>query len=160
MNLTPKQALRESWVQLLSRYRWDWFCTFTFREDKHPEAAFKSFKHFDACLNRYLYGRRWLDHPDRTTWVCALERQRRGTIHYHALMAAPGDLNQLARRLDWMDFWHKGMECGFSKIEAINAYNAVCRYVSKYVVKGGELELSPNLLVVDRTQGLLGAARP
>jgi hypothetical protein len=38
-----------------------------------------------------------------------------------------------------MDIWNE--LAGFARIEAIRDSTAVRRYVSKYVVKGGELEL-------------------
>ncbi|GAI41481.1 unnamed protein product, partial [marine sediment metagenome] len=52
------QALKDAWVTLLSRYHWDWFCTFTFRgEILHPEKASKTFDTLLCKINRALFGR-------------------------------------------------------------------------------------------------------
>jgi len=68
-------------------------------------------------------------------WVRALEYQRRGVIHYHALLAGVQEL----RRLSWMDLWNE--LAGYARIEPIRDGSVVRRYVSKYVAKGGELDL-------------------
>jgi hypothetical protein len=51
-----------------------------------------------------------------------------------------GDL----RRLYWMDRWHE--LAGYARIEPIESTAAVSRYVSKYVVKGGEIDLGGPLV--------------
>jgi hypothetical protein len=48
------------------------------------------------------------------------------------------------RRLTWMDIWQE--LAGYARIEPIRDRTAVRRYVSKYVVKGGELDLGGPLL--------------
>jgi hypothetical protein len=121
---------------LLGRWEWEWFCTFTFRDLVHPEAADKRFRVLLSQANRVLYGHRW--HKQQGAglrWVRALEYQKRDVIHYHALMAGVQDL----RRLTWMDRWHE--LAGYARIEPIDTADAVVRYVSKYVVKGGEIDL-------------------
>jgi hypothetical protein len=134
------RALRDDWVVFLRRWTWQWFCTFTFRDMVHPESANKRFHLFVSKINRELYGQRWFKKGKGVLWVRALEYQRRGVIHYHALFAGVHDL----RRLTWMDTWNE--LAGFARIEAIRDTMAVRRYVSKYVVKGGELDLGGPLL--------------
>jgi len=58
-------------------------------------------------------------------------------------MSAVVDLNTLARRLSWMDDW--AVLAGFAKIEAIADQVAAVKYVTKYVVKGGDIDVSENL---------------
>jgi hypothetical protein len=136
--------LAESWTSFLSRYHWDWFCTFTFREAPHPEAADKLFRFWLSELNRSLYGRRWAAHPDGGVyWVRALEWQKRDVLHYHALLGDVKDLNESAKRLHWMDRWNE--LAGFAKIEVPHGRGAVAAYVAKYVAKGGEIDVSVNL---------------
>jgi len=133
-----RQDHQAAWQEFLGRWEWDWFCTFTFRgESVHPEKADKAFRHFVNIINRTLYGSRWFEHGDGIRWLRALEIQRRGVIHYHALL---GDhkLHDL-RRLTYMDKWDE--IAGFARIEAIRSSVAVMRYVSKYVLKDGEIEL-------------------
>lgn len=124
-----------------------WFCTFTFTEDVHPERAAKLFRLFVRRLNRKIYGRHFERRGlEGVFWVLAWEYQRRGVLHFHALFGDVRDLNSLARRLDWMDAWHGfGPPAGFARIEAINDQHAVRDYVTKYVVKGGQIDLSRSL---------------
>jgi hypothetical protein len=136
----PMRALQDAWIGFLRQWAWQWFCTFTFRDMVHPESAEKRFRPFVSKINRELYGPRWFKKGKGILWVRALEFQRRGVIHYHAMFAGVQDL----RRLTWMDIWNE--LAGFARIEAIRDTTAVRRYVSKYVVKGGELDLGGPLL--------------
>ena len=130
--------LTPAWVNLLGRWRWDWFATLTFRGDTvHPEAADKRFRIWISKINRSLYGPRWSKQKKGIRWVRALELQRRGVIHFHALLGGDG-LSEL-RRLSWMDEWDK--LAGWARIEPPRSSEAVRAYCSKYVVKGGEIDL-------------------
>jgi hypothetical protein len=60
-----RQALRDAWIAFLGRWEWEWFCTFTFRDLVHPEAADKRF--------RVLFGHHWHKHGAGLRWVRALE---------------------------------------------------------------------------------------
>jgi hypothetical protein len=136
-----------AWRDFISRFPMQWFCTFTFTDSVHPERAGKLFRLFVRRLNRYLYG----SHYERKGkqgifWVLAWEYQKRGVLHFHALMGDVEDLNGRARRLDWMDRWHAfGPPAGFARIEEIENQSAVQSYVTKYVVKGGQIDLSMSL---------------
>ena len=74
------------------------------------------------------------------------EPQRRGVIHFHALMAGVGDV----RRLGVMDEWDR--IAGFARIAEPEQHDAVAKYVSKYVVKGGEIDMGGPLVPVDDGQ--------
>ena len=142
------QELKDAWIALLAPFSFQWFCTFTFATNVHPEQGFKTFRRFSNELNRRLYGRRW----ERSAhggvfWIVALERQKRGVVHFHALLGAVDDLNGMANRFEWMKRWQA--LAGFARIEAIRDNQAARRYVTKYVVKGGDIEFSKNL---DRSQ--------
>lgn len=141
--------LATNWIVFLDRYRFDWFFTGTFREAIHAEEADKRWRRFTNDLNRQLYGRRWMRRPHGGIyWARASERQRRGVLHFHALMGDWQGLDEKARRLTWMDNWND--LAGFAQIERIVDETAVRRYLSKYVVKDGEIELSDNLADYDR----------
>jgi hypothetical protein len=133
-----------------------WFCTFTFQESVHPERAMKLFRLFIRRLNRALYG----SHFERkgqqgVYWVLAWEYQKRGVLHFHALIGDVEDLNTRARRLDWMRQWEDfGSPAGFSRIEAIESQDAVRDYVTKYVAKGGQIDLSRSLKSFAQQQAL------
>lgn len=143
-SLLCKAAVRDGYIELCGRYCWDWFCTMTFADPVHPESAAKRWRYWVSCLNRGIFGRHW----QRTKhggvyWVRSSEYQQRGVLHYHALMSAIADLNTLAWRLSWMDNW--GELAGFAKIEAISDQVAAVKYVTKYVVKGGDIDICDNL---------------
>ena len=149
-----RQALRDAWIALLGRWEWEWFCTFTFRDLVHPEAADKRFRVLISQANRVLYGHRWHKKGEGIRWVRALEYQKRDVIHYHALFAGVQDL----RRLTWMDSWHE--LAGYARIEPIESTAAVSRYVSKYVVKGGEIDLGGPLVPAELPLFAQAAFRP
>src|SRR5262245_66093503 len=60
VSATPvdRETLRDAWITLLGRWEWEWFCTFTFRDLVHPEAADKRFRVLISQANRVLYGQR------------------------------------------------------------------------------------------------------
>jgi len=69
------------------------------------------------------------------TWARGLELQRRGTIHFHVLVAGVGDV----RRLTIMDEWAR--LAGWARIRPVEHQDRVAKYVSKYVAKGGEIDV-------------------
>jgi len=136
------------WEGLLDRYAWDWFGTFTFREEVHPEAADKLYRVWASKLNRKLAGRNWAKRPTQTArWARGLEWQKRGVLHYHALLYTRQGLNQQAMRFDWMREWEQ-LGGGISRILPCDGAKRVRAYIAKYCGKGGEVDLSPNLPIV------------
>lgn len=137
--------LPAAWAELMGRHEWEWFVTLTFRESKHPEAADKCWRYWVRCLDRSLLGPRALrDHPERgTVWVRGLEWQRRDVVHFHALMQWEGGLDTKAGRFDWMREWER-IGGGMARIFPVRSQVEAARYVSKYVTKGGEVDLSPS----------------
>jgi hypothetical protein len=139
-----KSELRDAWVTFLSPVPFQWFATLTFETNVHPEEAFKKWRRFTNDLNREIYGRHWTKRPNAGVhWVVAVERQKRGVVHLHAMLGDHRNLDLLARRLTWMDRWHA--IAGYARIESIKSDEAAIRYVTKYVIKDGEIEFSPNL---------------
>jgi hypothetical protein len=136
-------AVRTGWIVLLNQYTWDWFITMTFREPTHPESADKRWRLWVSMINRQLWGPRWAKKKQSVTWVRALELQKRGVIHYHALMSHPKDLNLILSRFAQMQ--NLNTIAGFARIFPPRSVDAVISYCSKYVIKGGEIECSPYL---------------
>ena len=138
-------ALKEGWREFLARYPWIWFCTFTFAQEVHPEAADKRFRVWASKLSRSLYGPRWHKKRSGVYWIRALEFQRRGVIHYHALIGgarvakADERLARADRRL-WEREWLE-VGRGFARVEAPRCIGSVSGYCAKYVAKGGEIDL-------------------
>jgi hypothetical protein len=146
-------GLRDAWVKLLGEFHWDLFGTLTFRNDTHPEAALKLFRLFVSQLNRKLYGPRWSKHGKGIGWCVALERQLRGVLHLHCLLAEP-ELTRLLKS-SWFKengHWANALNeswnalAGFARIEPIKHAELVAGYVSKYVIKGGEIDLGGPLM--------------
>ena len=133
---------RDGWIHFLSGYQWDWFTSQTFRTPTHPEAADKAFRMWISQINRSMWGPRWFKKNKSVYWVRALEWQKRNVLHFHALISHPEhDLNDIQKRLYWMDRWND--IAGYARIEKPTSADAVTRYVTKYLVKDGDLELSP-----------------
>jgi len=155
------QPLTDAWQDFIARFPMNWFCTFTFTDSVHPERAGKLFRLFIRKLNRYLYG----SHFERkghagVFYVLASEYQKRGVLHFHALIGDVEDLNARARRLDFMDLWLGfGPPAGIARIEEIKNQDAVRGYVTKYVTKGGQIELSPSLRSFAQQQPLSNPTR-
>ncbi len=141
---SEKRRLWDAWADFLQPFAFQWFATLTFETNVHPEAAMKRWRRFTNDINRKLYGRRWMNRDDGGIyWVVAIERQKRGVVHLHALMGDHHDLNKITRRLYWMDKWSE--MAGFARIEAVRNDDAALRYVTKYVIKDGDIEFSRNL---------------
>lgn len=147
----PSDELASAYAEMLSRQSWHWFVTLTFkpkhegpRGGVHPEKADKAFRLLASCINRECFGKNWHRRPHGgVVWARGQEFHRSGAIHFHAVMAAPAvDLNSLTRRMDWVDWWWR--EFGIARIEPPQSQQDVCDYVSKYVVKDGEVDFSPN----------------
>ena len=135
---------RDGWIGFLSSYQWDWFTSQTFRNPTHPEAADKTFRMWISQINRTMWGPRWYKKKMSVYWVRALEWQKRDVLHFHALISHPEqDLNTLQSRLLWMDRWNQ--LAGYARITKPNSTEAVTRYVTKYLIKDGDLEMSPHM---------------
>ena len=86
----------------------------------------------------------WRKGKGLPVWVLGLERARPGArLHGHALLKLPD-------RIPWVDYrmarerWNQPN--GFIRIEQPRDQRHVRAYVSKYVVKGGDLELSDSFV--------------
>jgi hypothetical protein len=91
-------------------------------------------------MNRDMYGPRWSKHRRGVRWVRAQELQRRGAIHFHALLGGVSEL----RRLSWMDRWYE-LADGYARIEPPRDATAVRAYCAKDIVKGGEIDIDGEL---------------
>lgn len=81
-------------------------------------------------------------------WVLGVEQHQSGSFHAHAIIRWSDKLPDLDRRLGW-SLWFKdraegGFGHGLARIEPPRGQSDVAAYVAKYVVKGGEVYLSPS----------------
>lgn len=124
------RALQHAWgAWIESLARWEWYLTLTFRESVHPEAAGKRWEGFVRAVE---------GSTRQLRWVRALEVQRRGVIHFHALTAGMERLRYNAVRRQWT--W------GYSWIEPYQPGRGAHFYLGKYLAKGGEIDLSRSLV--------------
>ncbi|MGV7167772.1 rolling circle replication-associated protein [Xanthomonas citri] len=141
------------YAELLQRIPWQQFWTLTFRVEEagrtggvHPEKADKAFRYFVSCINREIYGTQWSIRQHAKgglQWARGQEFHKDGRLHFHAVTAAPtDDLNRLMSRYQWHEFWFK--EFGRNRIEAPRSQLDITGYVSKYVTKGGVVDVSKN----------------
>jgi hypothetical protein len=156
--LTPRRRhpLEQGWVEMISRTPWQWFGTYTFREEVHPEKADKLFRLWCALLDERHLGKRWRKHPERRLmWVRGLEWQKRGVLHYHALIRnLPAYRDGFDARQLAADEWDR--LAGFAYIVPVEEIGGVAGYISKYCSKGGEVDFSFNCT----TQARLFDGRP
>jgi len=148
---SARDRIADAYAGMLGGFNAHWFLTLTFRPKHesasggiHPEKADKAFRVLLSKVNRHIYGPRWHKRPDGgIAWARGQEFHKSGRIHFHAIASAPtADLNTLARRMDWVDWWWR--EFGIARIEKPLSREDVARYVSKYVMKDGEIDFSPN----------------
>lgn len=131
-------------MQLLGRYPWQWYCTLTFKVEKHPEAADKAFRYAINKLNKKIFGNNYARSKKLAVqWVRALEWQKRDVIHFHVLVTNVGTTSRDELKKLWEEF-------GFSKIDVYFDDGAI-EYVLKDIVKDGELDVS---LYIERTEQL------
>jgi len=142
-------ALNEAWVKFIERFEpYHWYATLTFKDEVSQGRAEKQFRRFIRIINETLHGKNYRVKGLGVSWVKAIERQRRGVLHFHVLIG--GDVWRL-RRFTFMDVWRQGafssngekrfQANGFAKIEKYNCKLGARHYLSKYVSKGGELDI-------------------
>lgn len=143
LRIVPTQ--REAWAEWLGMQPWDLFVTLTSEKQTHPEAMLKRWRYCANNLSTHLYGRRWEKRGLGVQWVCGLERTKQGWPHSHAVLRAPLVNARDRDQLDW-SYWQNWFTNtgGFCWMEPIRSQGDVLGYVTKYVVKDGELELSAN----------------
>jgi hypothetical protein len=144
----------EGWEALLDRYVWDWFATYTFKDEVHPERADKVFRVWMSKLQKSVAGASWYKRPsDTVRWARGLEWQKRGVLHYHVLLSHRLGLNQIATRKAWEQEWTRLTEA-FCSIYPCDSSGAVRAYIAKYCGKGGEVDLSQDLPTVEAGRAL------
>jgi len=141
-----KLDLQQAWMDFIKSFEpFQWYVTLTFKEPRHPESCDKAFYRWIRNINEYLYGRRYRENKKGVTWIKAIEYQRREVMHFHCLVGSP-ELYKL-KRLDFMKLWES--DCmntqeiinGYARIFKYDHSRGAINYCSKYVLKGGEVDL-------------------
>ncbi len=135
----------QAWAQFLDHdcFHWNWYGHFTFRDYPHIETACKAWDKFIHILNRECFGvRYWKDKSKGVTWARGTEDQKRGAVHFHAII---GNIPDRVRRMDYVDRWFE--VAGIARIYAYEKGRGAEFYMSKstYAWKRGEIDLSETL---------------
>jgi len=151
---SPKQpTLQEGWIEFIEGFEpYHWYVTLTFKNPVTNTRANKQFHRYIRRINETLFGKRYRDKGLGVPYVNARERQGRGVPHFHTLIG--GDVYKL-KRLSYMDLWHKGEGRkfngnGYARILPYDKEQGAKIYVSKYVVKGGEIDVNIPLSMYEK----------
>jgi len=160
---TTPGTLEEGWIQMADKYSpWYWYLHLTFKYFVEQEYAIRQFKRFIRLMNEKLHGKRFRGNGKRDSvckgipWINAIEYQRRGVLHFHALLGGESyKLNGKGGYPDmslYKDMWQYGFKKkngvfkfrpnGFAKIVQYDDRKGAKQYLAKkYVSKGGELDI-------------------
>jgi len=159
---TTPGTLEEGWVQMADKYEpWYWYLTLTFKYFVEQGYAIRQFKRFVRLMNEKIHGKRFRGNGKRDSvckgipWLNAIEYQRRGVLHLHALLG--GESYKLGTpgyppMSLYKDVWQMGIikkngiykfrPNGFAKIVQYDSKKGVKHYLAKgYISKGGELDI-------------------
>ncbi len=146
-----KLDLQKDWFDLISRYDFDLYATFTFRDEIKPWKAEKRFQKWLGSLNCDLFGWRYSRKGLGIRYAVAYEYQKRGTLHFHALLGAKG-LKELDR-----EYIAKLWKCngqrdkkgtlvdriinGRAVIDIYDPARGAKQYLTKHIPKGVEIDI-------------------
>jgi hypothetical protein len=137
-----RAMLSQEWTQFIKQWNeeWKWYCHLTFRGYPHPEQADKVWNKWIHLMNREIFGVKYWKrkNEDGVIWAGGTELQRRGAIHYHALI---GRIPDQVRRLSYMDKWFE--LGGIARIYDYKERGGAEEYITKscYALKRGEVDL-------------------
>lgn len=124
--MNDEDPLKKAWREFLSRWRWDWFLTITFRQPRLPHHASSSLREIGRTIERETDGRYFL----------GTELHVNRTMHVHGLLQAPGASDGPASKLVasniWLAFYDR---YGRSQVRRVRSREAVSDYCTKYVTK-------------------------
>jgi hypothetical protein len=112
---------------------WTTFLTLTFKNETAPDVANALFKRLISTLNEEVFGKHYTRIVGHCyfSYVIGIEYQKRDVIHFHVLIDRPVDYKKIHT------LWNAWAGFGWSEI--IVDVDKVVNYVSKYIVKGGEI---------------------
>jgi hypothetical protein len=135
--LRARLVLRDAWVEWASTFaNWKTFITLTFKDEKYPDVALSLFRWWVRVNNEYVFGKHYNKKVGHSyfSYLVGTERQTREVLHFHVLIDKP--INYSLTHQAW------GNRCGFAWIDGnLDDKGKVVEYVTKYVAKGGELDL-------------------
>lgn len=145
-------TLRSTWGEWIAGQPWDLFLTMTHDprggHKTHPEAMLKRFRYCSNKISDHVYGRHWDRRGLGVQWLVGVERHQSWSPHLHGLLRFPlVDIRGAEGKAIFdLAYWQKWTTAtgGFCRLDLPRSNLAVVTYVSKYVVKDGELHWSDN----------------
>ena len=111
INDNPRGDIKKQVQGWLNKYHWQWYATFTFREDIQFDYAIKILKRFIRIyINERWFGKRYREHKKGIKYYWVAEFQKRGVVHFHLLIQGiPKERYGASERLflmkAWENFW-------------------------------------------------------
>jgi hypothetical protein len=146
--MMSRTAVAQGYASLMGRFAMPLFLTQTFVNRSHPEAVTKAHRYTLGLLNTELHGNNWRRRGIvGAQSIMGVERHKSGYPHSHAVIGHPDidlgapELSALRRtlRLTCEAEW------GFAKLEIAKSPEHCNAYVSKYIVKDGEIVISDHV---------------
>jgi hypothetical protein len=148
-----KPDLQKGWQEFISRYDFDLFVTFTFRDEIKLWKAKMRFKKWLGSLNSDLFGWRYSWKGKGIRYAVAYEYQKRGTLHFHALLGAKGlkELNREHMAKLWKCNGQRDKKTGTLVDRIVNGHAVIdiydpargaIQYMTKHIYKDGEIDMS------------------
>jgi hypothetical protein len=139
---------KEEWQEFISRYEFDLFVTLTFREDIERSKADKRFEKWLGSFNCELFGWRYRRKGLGIRYAVAYEYQKRGTLHFHALLGAEGlkELNREHMAKLWKSNGQLDKKTGslvdrivnvHAEIDIYDPTRGAIKYMTKHLFKDG-----------------------
>lgn len=132
-------------VRKINLQKWNWFCTFTYRDELHSEKTFR--EKLSNCLKLFAYRKGW---KYIGVWERSLEKNR---LHFHGIFyipdgTMPGKLEKKSgfsfekqTRVDISENTYFAERFGrndFSEVVRREEIGASMAYLIKYIEKSGE----------------------
>jgi hypothetical protein len=140
MDWVERESIKAEFGRWLSTdWTWDWFCSFTFKEEIGAWKADNMWMGYTKEL------RKWTGRS--VQWVRCTELQQRGVVHFHSLFLNVGvskdEALEQIKRFSYMHLWEE-RGGGYSRIYPY--LKPASYYLSKYVIKEiGDIKFSDKL---------------
>jgi len=121
-----EQELKDGWAAFLSRYRWDYFLTVTFKSPRLPNHAQSTLLQIGRVIESRTAGRYFLGSELHVSRM----------LHVHGLLQAPHITDTSATRAVANRLWRSFREqFGRSQVRPVRSVEAVRDYCTKYCTK-------------------------
>jgi hypothetical protein len=158
--LTP-DTIAKVWSEFMCRFTLPLFLTYTYAPTRgtgrvvfnpHPEKVAKDAMRWLHLGSELLHGPNYRRRTQGLQGIAGIEPHKSGRLHAHLVVGHP-DLDLAAAEFGQVrqDIRQIAQDLyGWSKVEVARSAEGVTAYCSKYLVKGGELVLSPGLGALHR----------